>query len=119
LGAINGFFEKSIVYDANGRRWRSKGVEPSYRRTWWTILLANTVYNPRITVTLLWREPEPYGLDELRRAYSKAVDNDDDILTQFVEAADLRDRISTAQSFDELVAVYQSMEGANSPDHMR
>src|SRR5512143_1000168 len=103
LGAIGGFFDKNIVYDAEGRRWQAKGIECPYRRTWWTVFLANTVYNPRITVTVLWRKPKAYALEELKLAYSKAVDKDDDILTQFVEAAELKKRISEAESFDQLV----------------
>ena len=110
LGAIGGFFDKSTVYDSQGRKWQAKGIESPYRRSWWTVLLANTVYNPRIAVTLLWRESEPYSLEELRLAYAKAVDKDDDILTQFVESDELKKRISEAQSFDELVEVYRWME---------
>jgi hypothetical protein len=110
LGAINGFFDKRIVYDADGRRWQAKGIECGYRRTWWTLLLANTVYNPRITVTILWREPKAYDLQELKRAYSRAVDEDDDVLTQFVDAEQLQKKIGAARSFEELIDVYKWME---------
>ena len=110
LGVINGFFDKSIVYDADGRRWQTKGIECGYRRTWWTLLLANTVYNPRISVTMLWRDPKAYELHELKRAYLQAVDKDDDILTQFVDAEELQKRTSATQSFQDLVDVYKWME---------
>src|SRR5262249_39854882 len=110
LGAISGFFEKSTVYDAQGRKWQGKGVESRYKRTWWTVLLSNTFYNPWIKVTVTWREPKPFSLDELKSAYSQAVDNDDDILTQFVDADELKRRISEARAFDELVQVYKWME---------
>ena len=107
LGVINGFFEKSTVYDSRGQRWQSKDVESPYRRSWWTILLANTVYNPWLSVTVLWRAPSAYELDELKAAYAKAVKQDDDILTQFVSRAELQRRIAAAQSFAALVEVYQ------------
>lgn len=107
---MRGFFEKSVVYDAEGRKWQAKGIDSRYRRTWWTLLLANTVYNPRITVTLVWREPKTYALEELKLVYSKAVDKDDDILTQFVEARELKKKISEAESFVNLVEVYRWME---------
>lgn len=116
LGAIGGFFDKSTVYDSRGYKWQAKGIESPYRRNWWTVLLANTVYNPRTAVSVLWREPKPYAVDELKLAYAKAVDNDDDILTQFVEAQELKKRISAAQSFDELVEVYRWMETDNSDE---
>jgi len=107
LGLVNGFVAKSTVYDARGQRWQSKGIEAPYRRSWWTVLLANTVYNPWITVTVVWREPAAYGVDELKGAYAKAVKQDDDILTQFVSRKELQRRIAAAQSFAELVEVYQ------------
>jgi hypothetical protein len=74
------------------------------------LLLANTVYNPRITVTILWREPKAYELQELKRAYSRAVDEDDDVLTQFVDAEQLQKKIGAARSFEELIDVYKWME---------
>jgi hypothetical protein len=113
LGAISGQFSRLIAYDANGRKWLSKGINSSYQRTWWRVLLANTVYNPRMTIDLVWSEPVPYALDELKRAYVHAVDLDDDILTQFVDAPELKERILLAQSFDELVAVYEWMTTDN------
>jgi hypothetical protein len=42
--------------------------------------------------------------------YSEAVDKDDDILTQFVEAKELKQRIASAKSFQELVEVYNWMK---------
>jgi hypothetical protein len=110
LSVVNGFFQKSTVYDARGQRWQSKGIESPYRRSWWTVLLANTVYNPRLSVTALWRDPAAYDVAELKGAYSKAVQQDDDILTQFVSRAELLRKIAAAQSFADLVEVYRWMQ---------
>jgi len=117
LGTLRGFFDKSTIYDADGRAWKAKGIESRFKRSWWTLLLANTVYNPRVTVTVLWREPKAYALDDLKFAYLKAVDRDDDILTQFVEAEELTLKISRAQSFAELTAVYVWMETDHADEH--
>ena len=68
-------------------------------------LLANTVYNPRLTVRYEYVSRGPYDLSELRQAVSDAIDNDDDILTQFHEADELNQRLALAQSFDDVVAV--------------
>lgn len=46
----------------------------------------------------------------LKLAYCKAVDKDDDVLTQFKEAKAIKARISEAKSFAELVEIYQWME---------
>lgn len=107
LGLINGFVAKSTVYDARGQRWQSKGIDGPYRRSWWTVLLANTVYNPSLMVTVVWRAPAAYDVEELKGAYASAVKRDDDILTQFVSRQELQRRIAAAQSFAELVEVYQ------------
>jgi hypothetical protein len=116
LSVVNGFFQKSTVYDAGGQRWQSNGIESAHRRSWWTVLLANTVYNPWASVTVLWREPAPYALEELKGAYSKAVKQDDDILTQFVSRSELQRRIAGAQSFADLVEVYRWMQTDADPD---
>lgn len=110
LGAIGGSFVKSTVFDSAGQKWQPRGIQSRYKRSWWTVLLANTVYNPWTMVTVLWGEPKTYALEELKQAYLKAVDRDDDILTQFVEAAELKKRISDAQSFDQLVEVSKWMQ---------
>jgi hypothetical protein len=109
LGAIDGGFDKNLVYDSSGRKWKSRGIESPYKRTWWRRLLAE-VYNPIITVTVLWGDAKAYALDELKLAYRKAVDQDDDILTQFVEAEELKSRISQTKTFDQLIEVYRWME---------
>src|SRR5215218_3059535 len=79
LAVVNGFFTKGTVFGRYRQKWRSKGVQSAYQKSWWTTLLANTVYNPRVEVTALWNVPEPYEIDELKRAYLDAVDQDDDI----------------------------------------
>jgi hypothetical protein len=45
-GALCGVHEKMVVFDRSGRKWRAKGIEAPFKRTWWRLLLANTVYNP-------------------------------------------------------------------------
>ena len=68
-------------------------------------LLANTFYNARLTVRYEYVSRGPYDLPEVRQAVSDAIDKDDDILTQFHEADELKQRLALAQSFDEVVAV--------------
>jgi hypothetical protein len=110
LGAFSGFVEKSFVFDRDGRKWQARAAEAPFEKNWWRVLLAHTVYNPRISVTVHWQAPRSYALDELRQAYLSAVDKDDDILTQFVEADELKKKIAAAESFDSLAAVYRWMQ---------
>ena len=110
LAIVNAYFEKVTVYDREGRKWSGRGIEGPSRKSWWTKLLANTVYNPWVTVTVVWQEPKPYEIEELKSVYTAAVDKDDDILTQFVDANELKSRIDQADTFDELVETYRWMQ---------
>ncbi len=110
LGAFSGFVEKSSVFDRDGRKWQTRAVKAPFEKSWWRVLLAHTVYNPRILVTVQWHAPRSYALDELKQAYLSAVDKDDDILTQFVEADELKKKIAAAQSFDSVIEVYRWMQ---------
>jgi len=69
-------------------------------------LLASTLYNPRVKVRYEYSATN-YSLDDLKRALTKAIDRDDDILTQFREADDLKSRVAKASSFDDVIAVLQ------------
>jgi hypothetical protein len=110
LGIINGFHETKIVFDAVGKKWRASGVRSRWKKSWWLTLLANTVFNPRVDIEVLWRDPEPYTLEDLKLIYTKAVDRDDDILTQFIEADVLKRKIAEAQSFENLVEAYKYVD---------
>lgn len=111
LGAFSGFAEKCFVFDGSGRKWKAHSVQAPFKKSWWRVLLAKTVYNPQISVTVLWHAaPSEYKLDELKLAYLDAVDKDDDILTQFVEADELKRKIADAQRFESLAEVYRWMQ---------
>jgi hypothetical protein len=68
-------------------------------------LLAHTVYNPRLTVRYEYRATGAYDLRELQQALTEAIDTDDDVLTQFHDADELKRRLALARSFDDVVAV--------------
>jgi hypothetical protein len=68
-------------------------------------LLAATIYNPRFAVRYEYRRVGPYDLGVLRGALLRAIDKDDDILTQFHDADDLTRRLAHATSFDDVAEV--------------
>jgi hypothetical protein len=70
-------------------------------------LLANTVYNPRLKVRYEYEVKGRYHLPELVGALTHAIDQDDDILTQFHDADELKRRLDAATSFDDVVAVLE------------
>ena len=70
-------------------------------------LLANTFYNPRLVVQYQYAPRGRYDVRDLREALGNASDKDDDILTQFRDADELKERLARAQAFDDIVAVLE------------
>ncbi|WP_461442378.1 hypothetical protein [Maribacter sp.] len=46
---------------------------------------------------------DKYTLEELKKEISDCIDDDDDILTQFIESDDLRKEISDSELFESIV----------------
>ena len=67
--------------------------------------LANTVYNPRIVVRYEYRTIGSYDMSTLREAIGKALDTDDDLLTQFDDAATQKGRLAQAETFDAIAKI--------------
>ena len=105
----NRAYDHFNIYDAKGLTWKLDGTETPFQWRSRLLLRFKMLFSPWVPVTYVWREPVEYSLDDLKAVYIKAVEMDDDILTQFVEADPLKKRIEQAQSFHELVEVYHWM----------
>ncbi|GAB5471903.1 MAG: hypothetical protein Mars2KO_00020 [Maribacter sp.] len=68
-----------------------------------TRFLANTFYNPIVDIKTNWTLMDKYTLEELKKEISDCIDDDDDILTQFIESDDLRKEISDSELFESIV----------------
>jgi hypothetical protein len=99
IWALDRHRDKFTIYDAKGFKWNTNGFESPHPKKRWFL-------TPWMSVTYVWHEPKEYSLEELKAVYTKAVEMDDDNLTQFVESAELTKRISEAQSFEGLVEVF-------------
>ena len=87
-------------FHRDGMRYEVLTATPS--RSLWPLskLLAATIYNPKFTVQYEFRSIGPYEVDDLKQAVADAIDNDDDILTQFHEADELKELLAEARTFD-------------------
>ena len=65
--------------------------------------LATTIYNPRLTVAVRFEPPRTFEHEELRTLLVSAVEDDDDILTQWREKRELLDMLARAQNYTHLV----------------
>ena len=68
-------------------------------------LLALTIYNPSMIVQYDYRSVGPYDVDDLKETLARAIDNDDDILTQFHDADELKELLANAKTFDGVLKV--------------
>ena len=93
-----------MLYDCRDRAWQVDSVAPLSHKSTVAKLIAgfcNRKIPVRITVRLITEDP----LQVVLKALTVAIDADDDILTQFTEAAELKNNVGTAHSFEALIGV--------------
>lgn len=103
LGLLRSSTDNSIYYDKEGMVWSSTISSNRYKPTFINKLLANTFYNPSITVNRTWAQLRVYHLQELKDRINHCIDKDDDILTQFVEGHTLKTKVNSCKDFDAIV----------------
>ncbi len=103
---VHGYFPNLIAYDS-ASRWSIIEVIAPYRVSFWTRFLAATVFNPCFAVTLRWQRNGNYPLSELCDRLCIAIDQDDDVLTQFVGADELKRTIRASETYEEIVSALE------------
>ncbi|SRR6266498_1692222 len=83
--------------------------ECSRQRYSWLDKFLAQFYNPVRPTSVSWHSHQSYAFSELQNAYFDALAHDDDILTQFVEEKDLRQRIQQCSTFSDLVETWRWM----------
>jgi hypothetical protein len=92
-------------FHRDGMRYEVLTATPSRSLLPLSKLLAATIYNPKLTVQYEFRSVGPYEIDDLKQAVADAIDKDDDILTQFHEADELKELLAEAKTFDRVLKV--------------
>lgn len=95
-----------IAYDAEGIAWSFRWTRPEVNRGFLGKVIAR-VQSPIHTVDLLWTALRPYAIEELRTAYVGAIEEDDDILTQFADRDELTRRVEACENFGQILEVWQ------------
>jgi hypothetical protein len=95
----------SVAFDGDGRMWTYELIAENVKDNFLTRLLANTVYNPSIEVQPRWTLKENYELSKLKSVLNGCIDKDDDILTQFVEAENIKQDNIDSKTFEDIYAV--------------
>jgi len=94
-------------FHRDGNRYEVLSATPMRSLLPLSKLLARTIYNPRFTVRYDYHSVGRYELADLTRALENAIDKDDDVLTQFREAGELKRRLAKVRSFDDVVNLLQ------------
>lgn len=76
-----------------------------------SVFLANTIYNPRREVTVEHLQAGSYEIDDLKSSILKWLGQDDDILTQFLDAQGIEKLLAPVQTFDDLVLAVRAING--------
>lgn len=100
---IGNFFSDAAAFDRNGTLWHVSEVLTPYPLNFIRKFLARTVFNPRIRIDVHWKVHRQFELDELKDMLRQIVDSDDDVITQFISAKELKSRIDKASTFENLL----------------
>ena len=95
----------NVVYDSNFNIWKYELKSERIKNNLFTKFLSNTLYNPIIPVKPIWTFIESSNIQSLKNKINVAIDKDDDILTQFVQADKLKKQISNTNSFKNIYQV--------------
>ena len=109
LAVINRYFEGTTIYRHDGIKLSIEPMVATPERSLWNVVLANTIYNPVRVYSVRYRERGSYSLDEVRENILAAVAADDDILTQFLDAPEIKSRLARSESFEDIVDLVRAM----------
>jgi len=97
--------DNNVAFDNKGVKWNYLYKAAKFKNDFITRLLTNTIYNPKLKVTLEWRKIGNYNIAELKEAINRCVDKDDDIVTQFAEGETIKEAVNSSDSFIEITKV--------------
>jgi hypothetical protein len=95
------FFESLRFFTGDGRVLTVTSWQMSPTRSFLLNTILAYTWNPKVSVTCAY-SINSYEIPDLQRELCKAVDADDDILTQFHESDELKSSIQSASTYAEV-----------------
>ncbi len=95
---------KPHIIDSAESVWQITEISAKKPLTFLDKFLAHTFHNPLIPVTIQVEKITEKPIDTIKQALMHAIDADDDILTQWCEASELKKAVESADSFKSLIA---------------
>lgn len=93
----------SDLYDVEGNVWHYRLVSKEVKDTFLNRLLAYFVDDSKRNAMPVWTKVREYHIEDLKEILKDCVDKDEDLLTQYEEAEIIKQEISIAFSFNDLV----------------
>jgi hypothetical protein len=111
LAILDRTWNNVSIYRADGIKLRPVPEQLGFpEKNVWSAL-AGLIYNPTRDIQLRYEEIGPFDLPEVKDKVLDYVSKDDDILTQFLDADEIRELLNRARTFDELVGVIRKIQG--------
>lgn len=105
LGFQKTAWEGQISFHADGQKYAIASARLVHSLPPWAKYLPTLLYNPFVRVMYEYRAIGRYEIGELLSGVQAAIDEDDDIITQFREREDLLARLSQARDFAAVASV--------------
>jgi len=105
LGYFKAWWRGVTYFHRDGHTYTVASVRPAKPLAVIDRILASTIYNPGIDLEYEYVRGPTWTIDQLRAAIRRAIEQDDDVLTQFHEPGDLLDRLDRATTFEGVAAV--------------
>ena len=105
LWLSKGTVSETLYFDGFSKLWKSRIKPETFKPTLLKRLLAETFYNPVLQIDRVWTQADTYTIDKLKELIIQCINEDDDILTQFIEADNLKARIQDCQDFFDIIGV--------------
>lgn len=93
----------SDLYDAEGNVWHYRLISKEVKDTFLSRLFAYFVDDSKHNAMPVWTRVREYHIEDLKDVLKDCVDKDEDLLTQHEEAEIIKQEISIAFSFNDLV----------------
>jgi hypothetical protein len=117
LAVLAEYWRTYHVYREDGTKLRmsvdASGFAPP---SLWRRLLAQTIYNPARPVPVAYDAVGEYSISEIKEKIVSCLPRDDDIITQFLDAAEIRRLLDRADSFEELAEAVRAIQGQHEAD---
>ena len=93
--------EQHDLYDQDGYLWNVKLHLKNKSK--FEVIKKLLFWFKKVSVIATWNRVRNYELIELKNQISNAIDNDDDVLTQFVEGEEFKRKVSGCNSYAQLI----------------